>query len=59
MTLALRERVERRVLGALRCVDATTLMPIDEPLAVSAPGACLLRNQSGLYVIDGWTSRAM
>ena len=43
------------MLGALRCVDATTLMPIDEPLAVSAPGARLLRNQSGLYVIDGWT----
>ena len=56
MTFALRERVERRVLGALRCVDATTRMPIDEPLAVSAPGARLLRNQSGLYVIDGWTS---
>jgi hypothetical protein len=55
MTFALRERVDRRVLGALRCVDATTLMPIDERLAVSAPGARLLRNHSGLYVIDSWT----
>ena len=27
MTFALRERVERRILGALRCVDATTLCP--------------------------------
>jgi len=55
MTFAFRERVDRRVLGALRCVDATTLMPIDEPLAVSAPGARLLRNHSGLYVIQTWT----
>ena len=58
MTFAFRERVDRRVLGALRCVDATTLMPIDEPLAVSAPGARLLRNRSGLYVIQSWTRLA-
>ena len=55
MTFAFRERVDRRVLGALRCVDATTLMPIDDPLAVSAPGVRLLRNHSGLYVIQSWT----
>ena len=55
MTFAFRERADRRVLGALRCVDATTLMTIDEPLAISAPGARLLRNLSGLYVIHGWT----
>jgi len=55
MTFALRERVERRVLGALRLVDATTLVPIDDPLIVSAPGARLLRNRSGLYVIHSWT----
>ena len=41
MTFALRERVEARVLGALRLVDATTLAPIDDPLMVSAPGARL------------------
>jgi hypothetical protein len=55
MTFAFRERVDRRVLGALRCVDATTRMPIDEPLAVSAAGARLLRNRSGLYVIQSWS----
>jgi hypothetical protein len=55
MTFAFRERVDRRVLGALRCVDATTLMPIDAPLAVSAAGARLLRNRSGLYVIQSWS----
>jgi hypothetical protein len=55
MTFAFRERVDRRVLGALRCVDATTLMPIDERLRVSAPGVRLLRNHSGLYVIQSWT----
>lgn len=50
------ERVERRVLGALRCVDATTGVPIERPLQVSVAtqagaGAGLLRNRSGLYVI--------
>ena len=55
MTPALGERLDRRVLGALRCVDATTLATIDEPLVVSAPGARLLRNRSGLYVIHSWT----
>jgi hypothetical protein len=55
MTFALRERVDRRILGALRCVDATTLAPIDEPLIVSAPGARLLRNRSGLFVIHSWS----
>lgn len=60
MTRALRERerVERRVLGALRCVDATTLAPIDEPFLVSAPGARLARNRSGLYVVRRWTGVA-
>jgi hypothetical protein len=58
MTFAFRERVDRRVLGALRCVDATTLMPIDEPLTVAATGARLLRNHSGFYVIQGWTRLA-
>ena len=58
MTFVLRERVERRILGALRCVDATTLVTIEDPLIVSAPGARVLRNRSGLYVIHDWTRLA-
>ena len=53
-----RERLERRVLGALRCVDATTLAPVNDPLFVSASGARLVRNRSGLYVIRSWTRLA-
>jgi hypothetical protein len=49
------ERFEHRVLGAFRCVDATTLAPIDDPLVVSAQGARFLRNRSGLYVVRSWT----
>ena len=45
------ERVESRVVGALRCVDAATRVPIDTPLLVQAPGARLRRNRSGLYVL--------
>jgi hypothetical protein len=52
------ERLERRVLGALRFIDATTLAPVDDPLNVSAAGARLLRNRSGLYVIRSWTELA-
>jgi hypothetical protein len=60
MTAGLREleRVERRVLGAVRCVDATTLSSIDDPLHISAPGARFVRNRSGLYVIGSWTRLA-
>ena len=45
------ERVESRVLGALRCTDGVTGTPIDRPLEVRAAGADILRNRSGLYVI--------
>ncbi len=49
------ERVERRVLGALRCVDATTGAPLDRPLRVQAPeGARIQCNRSGLWVIHEW-----
>lgn len=58
MTFALRERLEQRVLGALRCVDATTLAPIDDALVVSADGVRLTRNRSGLYVIRSWSRLA-
>ena len=52
------ERVERRALTALRCIDATTRAPIDDPLIVSAPGARLVRNRTGLYVVRSWTRLA-
>jgi hypothetical protein len=48
------ERSEWRVLGALRLVDATTRAPIERNLRVDAPGATLIRNRSGLYVIRHW-----
>jgi hypothetical protein len=48
------ERNEWRVLGALRLVDATTRVPIERGLRVDAPGARLVRNRSGLYVIRQW-----
>jgi hypothetical protein len=52
------ERSEWRVLGALRMIDATTRLPIARGLTVHAPGAKLLRNQSGLYVIQHWDELA-
>ena len=58
MSFALRERVEGRILGALQCVDATTRVPITEPLIVSATDARLSRNHSGLYVIRSWSRLA-
>lgn len=53
MTLQLREResVERRVLGALRCVHGTTGVPLESPIDVRVAGATLRRNRSGLHVI--------
>jgi len=53
MTLLLREleRVDSRVLGALRCIDAGTRAQVPGPLQVQIAGARVLRNRSGLYVI--------
>lgn len=51
LTIVELERVERRVLGALRCIDATTGAAIDLPLQVELAGSRLQRNRSGLYVI--------
>jgi hypothetical protein len=51
-----RERQEQRVLGALRCIDATTGVAIAERLQLVFEGASLLRNRSGLYVILGATA---
>ena len=57
MTLVLREleRIDSRVLGALRCVDATTGAALDARLRVqltrSGTPALVRRNRSGLFVI--------
>jgi hypothetical protein len=58
VTLLIREseRFEQRVLGALRCLDATTGTAIARPLHVhvataAGEAADLLRNRSGLYVV--------
>jgi hypothetical protein len=45
------ERVDRRVLGAIRWLDAVTKAVIAQPLAVSSATASLSRNLSGLFVI--------
>ena len=52
------ERVEWRVLGALRPVDGTTGIVVRGALDVSAAGARIVRNRSGLYVIHEWTRLA-
>lgn len=53
MSLVVREleHVDTRVLGALRCVDASTRAAVDVPLQVRIAGARVRRNRSGLYVI--------
>lgn len=51
------ERVEDRVLGALRLVDAGTGAPIQRRLrveAVSPPSPRLVHNPSGLVVVASW-----
>lgn len=60
MTRELREmeRVEWRVLGALRAVDVATGVPVKGALRVAAPGATITRNRSGLYVIRRWDELA-
>ncbi|GHD03053.1 hypothetical protein GCM10007320_62800 [Pseudorhodoferax aquiterrae] len=47
------ERVETRVLGAVRCIDAVTRAQIDTPLQLQLAGGTLRRNRSGLYVVVG------
>lgn len=46
------ERLDRRVLGALRFVDAASNLPISRRLNTTGSGFRLVRNRSGLYVID-------
>jgi hypothetical protein len=51
------ERIEDRVLAALRCVDAATGVPVSRRLeveALGAPAPRLLRNRSGLLVVAAW-----
>lgn len=45
------ERIEHRVLGALRLVNSVTGAPIDRPLRVEGIGVTIVRNRSGLYVL--------
>lgn len=54
------ERVEERVLGGLRCVDAATGGDIETPLALQARNgtARFLRNRRGVHVIAGWSELA-
>jgi hypothetical protein len=49
-----RERVEQRVLGAVRWVDATTLTPLEEPITAEGDGVRLVPNRRGLHVIREW-----
>jgi len=46
------ERSDARVLGALRCVDASTRAGVQAPLRVGIDGAQVRRNRSGLYVVS-------
>lgn len=52
------ERVEWRVLAALRPIDAVTGATIVAPLRVTAAGARIVRNRGGLYVIHEWPALA-
>ena len=45
------ERLDRRVLGAVRLIDEVIRRPIARPLTVAADGSRFLRNREGLYVI--------
>ena len=47
----LTERIDRRVLGALRLVDRPTGTPLARPMQISSESARLVRNLHGLYVV--------
>ncbi|RMH31333.1 MAG: hypothetical protein D6690_16775 [Nitrospirae bacterium] len=46
------ERIDRRVLGAIRFLDATTYTPLVRDLILSSPVATFLRNRRSLYVLS-------
>src|SRR5688572_7192736 len=45
------EQSDRRVLGAISFLDATTRLQIASPLKIEANGVRLARNRRGLYVV--------
>ncbi len=45
------EQSDRRIIAAIRCVDAVTNLQILAPLHLQAPGLKLIRNQSGYYIL--------
>jgi hypothetical protein len=45
------DQVDRRVLGAVRFLDASTGTEVREPLTVTGPGVRWIRNRAGWYVI--------
>jgi hypothetical protein len=46
-----KERCDRRLIAALRCVDGITQGSIRQPLQLSAAGSRFTRNRRGLYVL--------
>lgn len=49
------DRIEQRVLGALRIVDSVTGQPVKQMVLVGSEQAELVRNRNGLYVITNAT----
>ncbi len=49
------EHLDRRVLGAIRLLDANTGLQISEPMTVESEDAQFQRNRRGYYVIVGTT----
>ena len=45
------ERLDRRIPGAFRYVDATTGLPVQVPLEVRSDGARLARSRSGAWIV--------
>jgi len=45
------ERIEQRVLGALRLMDRATWAPLTRPMKISSEAVRLVRNRQGLYVV--------
>lgn len=46
-----REWVDHRILGAVRCLDAVTGLPLPQPLMIQATGLVVMRNRRGDYVL--------
>lgn len=45
------EKIERRVLGAVRCLDGTTAQPIARRISITGERMTFVRNLGGLYVV--------